>query len=88
VWASIFNPAPCTTLIHAVLLILLSFSLLQLLCGWHSNSRVQEPGVYGGSLSKKPADEDLLESMECWWLGYKRWLGQDRLGPGSFHRFL
>ena len=44
---------------------LTSLTVTQILCGWHSHQRVQELRVNWGSISKEPANEDILKSLEC-----------------------
>ena len=63
-------------------------SLFQLLCGWHPHQGVQELWVNRCFIPKEPAHEDILQSLECRWLGNKRWACQDRLEPSSLHCFL
>ena len=63
-------------------------SLFQLLCGWHPHQRVQELRVHRCSIPQEPAHEDILQSLECWWLGNKRWAGEDRLEPSPLHSLL
>ena len=63
-------------------------SLFQLLCGWHPHQRVQELWVNWCSIPKESAHENILQSMECWWLGNKRWACEDRLDPSSLQCFL
>ena len=40
-------------------------SLFQLLSGWHSHQRVQELRINRRCIPKEPANEDILQSMEC-----------------------
>ena len=63
-------------------------SLFQLLCGWHSHQRVQKFRIHWCSIPEKPAHEDILQSMECRWLGNKGWACQDRLEPSPLHCLL
>ena len=57
----------------------------QILGRWNTDQRVQEPRILGGSVSKKPTDETVLESMERRRLGDKRRASEDRLVKSSIH---
>ena len=55
----------------------LVFCPFQLLGWWHPHQGVQELGVSWCSLPKEPAHADILQFMECRWLGNKRRPCQD-----------
>lgn len=57
----------------------------QILGRWNTDQRVQEPRILGRSVSKKPTDETVLESMERGRLGDKRRASEDRLVKSSIH---
>ena len=63
-------------------------SLFQLLCGWHPHQRVQELWIHRCPIPEEPAHEDILQSVECRWLGNKRRACEDRLEPSTIHSLL
>ena len=62
--------------------------LYQIPGGQYSDKGVQEQWVERRSLPKEPADEDLLEPVECGWLGNEGRAGEDGLVEGALHSLL
>ena len=59
-------------------------SFLQILYRWQSHKRIHEPGVERCAISQEPAHENVLDPVECWWLGHQGWACENRLVPSPF----
>ena len=66
----------------------ISYLVLQLLDGWHSNRRVQQLWINWRSISKEATNEKILQLVECRWLGHERWVCENRLDPSPIWSLL